>query len=306
MKLMRSVLVKPPLTANDSRRDVMKLRFLALPLLLAFAACGQESQSPPTSTPAEMQEQAASQTEATEATAETETDKAAQEAQPVLESAGEIDEEGPADDRALRLAGTGGSKQQPEARFKEGEHYKRLMPVQPTATGGDKIEVAEVFWYGCGHCASFDPYINRWAEDTPADVEFVRIPAVWNRTLQTHARAFYTAEVLARTGKLKDPEGLHTGFFTEIHANGNMLTTEAGLKKFFSRFGIDESNFDKAWNSFEVDQKLRLAADLNRRYGITGVPAIVVNGKYVTGGQEAGSYERLLEVIDELVAVERR
>lgn len=284
----------------------MNSRLLLLPLTLAaltLAACGQESEAPAPDT-ADSRPTAEETAPAQEEAAVAET-AVQEEAQPVLESAGETAQEAPADDRALRLAGSGGSKEQSETRFTEGRHYTRLMPAQPTVTGGDRIEVAEVFWYGCGHCATFDPIIEGWAEDIPSDVVFVRIPAVWNRTLQTHARAFYTAEVLARTDALEDPEGLHKAFFTEYHGNGNTLASEGRLKEFFARFGVDEESFDKAWNSFEVDQKLRRAADLNRRYGITGVPAIVVNGKYRTGGQEAGGYDTLLEVIDELVAVER-
>jgi thiol:disulfide interchange protein DsbA len=284
----------------------MKPRLLLLPLTLAaltLAACGRESEAP---APDMAQDRPAAEETAPAAGTAVAEAPAREEAQPVSESAGETArDEGPADDRALRLAGSGGNKEQSETRFTEGRHYSRLMPAQPTVTGGDKIEVAEVFWYGCGHCATFDPIIEGWAEDIPADVVFVRIPAVWNRTLQTHARAFYTAEVLARTGALEDWTALHKAFFTEYHGRGNTLATEGRLKEFFARFGVDEESFDKAWNSFEVDQKLRRAADLNRRYGITGVPAIVVNGKYRTGGQEAGGYDTLLEVIDELVAVER-
>lgn len=287
----------------------MKPRLLTLPLLLSFGlltACGQESEPPATgaagSESAAVEEPAAGPTAAEP---DRQAEAAGEEAQPVVESAGETDADSPADNQSLRLAGSGGSKEQADTRFTEGRHYNRLMPAQPTLTGGDRIEVAEVFWYGCGHCATFDPIIEGWAEDIPADVVFVRIPAVWNRTLQTHARAFYTAQVLARNGILEDPEGLHQAFFTEYHAKGNTLATEGRLKEFFARFDVDEASFEKAWNSFEVDQMLRRAADLNRRYGITGVPAIVVNGKYRTGGQEAGGYDTLLEVIDELVAIER-
>ncbi len=292
-------------TIARDRRDIMKPRILLLPLTLAalaLAACGQESEAPAPDT-ADTRPAAEQAAPAQDPVAES---AAREEAQPVLESAGETArQEAPADDRAMRLAGSGGNKEQSGTRFTEGRHYTRLMPAQPTVTGGEKVEVAEVFWYGCGHCATFDPIIEGWADDIPADVVFVRIPAVWNRTLQTHARAFYTAEVLARTSALKDPEGLHKAFFTEYHGNGNTLATEGRLKELFARFGVDEESFDKAWSSFEVDQKLRRAADLNRRYGITGVPAIVVNGKYRTGGQEAGGYDTLLEVIDELVAAER-
>ena len=193
---------------------------------------------------------------------------------------------------------------QQDWQFREGQHYNRIVPTQPTVGGADKIEVAEIFWYGCNHCYSFEPYINRWKDDAPANARFVRIPAMWNPLVKLHAQLYYTEEVLAKNGKLARPEDFRAAVFAEYHERGNRLTNEAAIQQLFERFGVSEDDFQKTWNSFEVAQKMRVAEDLGRRYGITGVPAVVVNGKYRTGGQEAGSYQRLLEVIDELVARE--
>ena len=188
--------------------------------------------------------------------------------------------------------------------FKEGQHYIRMVPSQPTMGGADKIEVAEFFWYGCPHCFSFEPTINKWAADMPASARFVRIPVVWNNVHELHARLFYTMEVLARNGTLADGETFHNTVFQEIQTRGNRLTSEDSIRRLFERFGVDADAFNSTWKSFEVDQKLRVAKDLGRRYSIQGVPAVVVNGKYRTGGVEAGSYDAVPDVIDELIARE--
>ena len=189
-------------------------------------------------------------------------------------------------------------------KFKEGQHYIRMVPSQPTMGGADKIEVAEFFWYGCPHCYSFEPTINAWAAEIPAGVRFVRIPVVWNAMHELHARVFYTMEVLARNGALADGEAFHNTVFQEIQTRGNRLTNEDSVRRLFERFGVDADTFNSTWKSFEVDQKLRVAKDLGRRYAIQGVPAVVVNGKYRTGGAEAGSYDAVPDVIDELIARE--
>ncbi|MGB5247311.1 MAG: thiol:disulfide interchange protein DsbA/DsbL [Woeseia sp.] len=215
-----------------------------------------------------------------------------------------VDDEIVADDSPLMLAQAGSAAPAREWKFKDGQQFKRLVPTQPTVGGADKIEVAEVFWYGCAHCNDFEPFINGWAAKKPANTRFVRIPAMWNPLVKLHAQLYYTEEVLAKNGKLANPQVFHAAVFNEYHQRGNRLTSEEAIAELFARFGVSQEDFKSTWNSFEVAQKLRVAEDLGRRYGITGVPAVVVNGKYRSGGAEAGSYPKLLEVIDELVARE--
>lgn len=215
-----------------------------------------------------------------------------------------IDDEPVAQDAPLLLAQANTAATNQEWKFKEGQHYQRLVPTQPTVGGADKVEIAEVFWYGCAHCNDFEPFINGWSAKKPANTRFVRIPAMWNPLVKLHAQLFYTEEVLAKNGKLADPLVFHAAVFNEYHQRGNRLTSEDAIGALFARFGVSDTDFRSTWSSFEVAQKLRIAEDLGRRYGITGVPAVVVNGKYRTGGAEAGSYPKLLEVIDELVVRE--
>jgi len=183
--------------------------------------------------------------------------------------------------------------------FSLGTHYERLSPTQPTSSGPDKIEVAEIFWYGCPHCFTFDPYLESWKENLPADVSFVRIPALWNEGLQLHARIYYTAEAL---GKLDE---MHSAVFREMHVNRNMLGDPIAIRNFFADFGVDAATFDKTFESFAVHTKIQRADELARRYRVSSVPTVIVNGKYTTNATMAGSYPNLLEVIDELVAMER-
>ena len=184
-------------------------------------------------------------------------------------------------------------------RFQLGTHYERLPAAQGTSSSPNQIEVAEVFWYGCPHCYTFDPYLENWMEDIPDDVSFVRIPAVWNALLVIHARAYYAAQALGVS------EDLHADFFREIHINRNGLDSQAALVEFFSSHGVDADDFNAAYESFAVNTRMNRADELARRYRIASVPTVIINGKYTTDAGMAGSYEELMELIDELVAMER-
>ena len=272
---------------------------LALLILGGVAACSSGDEQAETAVEPTSEEQAPAEEQTV---AEEEAVSEEDETQVVVEeSAAE-----PEDDEQPIMLARADSTDTPVQnwKFKEGQHYIRMVPSQPTMGGADKIEVAEFFWYGCPHCYSFEPTINAWAAEIPAGVRFVRIPVVWNAMHELHARVFYTMEVLARNGALADGEAFHNTVFQEIQTRGNRLTNEDSIRRLFERFSVDAETFGNTWKSFEVDQKLRVAKDLGRRYAIQGVPAVVVNGKYRTGGQEAGSYDAVPDVIDELIARE--
>jgi thiol:disulfide interchange protein DsbA len=234
--------------------------------------------------------------------AETQPDEDAQ-PEMVEESAAE-DAEEEAEDRPLILAQADVPAASQEWKFEEGTHYTRMVPTQPTVGGADKIEVAEVFWYGCNHCYDFETYVNRWLENKPANVRFVRIPAVWNPLVKMHAQLYYTEEVLVKNGKIANPDQFRAAVFAEYHRRGNRMASDSAIQAVFERHGVSADDFSSTWGSFEVAQKLRVAQDLARRYSIASVPTIIVNGKYRTGAVEAGGYPSLMELIDELIARE--
>jgi thiol:disulfide interchange protein DsbA len=185
------------------------------------------------------------------------------------------------------------------ARFQLGKHYNRLSPTQPTSSAPDKVEVAEVFWYGCPHCFAFDPYLKSWIAKKPEYVSFVRVPTLWSPVAKIHARAFYTEEALGKTAEM------HEALFREIHDKQNLLDTEDKLQAFFGRFGVDAATFKTNFDSFAVHAKMQRADELNRRYKIESVPTIVVNGKYTTDVGMAGGNDELFALIGELAASER-
>ena len=277
--------------------DTTKLAALLAAALLVSACSNEQA-------PAEVAEDTAAAVEETveEATATVEEAVEAQteEIQLVEESAAEPEPE----EQAIVLAQADTKPQQQNFKYEEGTHYTRFVPAQPTMGGPDQVEVAEFFWFGCPHCFDLEPFMAQFEETKPAGVRIVRVPVSWNRAAALHAKMFYTAEALENTGVLKDGDGFRTAAFEEFHQRGNRLLSESSMQTLFERFGVSEEDFNSAWNSFDVDRKLRLAQDLATRYSIDSVPAIVVNGKYKTGAALAGSNAALFEVIDELIVRE--
>lgn len=177
--------------------------------------------------------------------------------------------------------------------------YEKLTPAQPTQNP-DKIEVIEFFWYGCPHCYSLEPSLSEWLKNKPDNVEFIRQPAVFSKLWGDHAKAYFTAEALNVVDKV------HADFFDAIQNKKQSLRKEDDLAKFFVAHGVSENDFRNAYNSFLVDAKLRQAKSMAPRYGITGVPALIINGKYKTNGPLAKSQDNMLKILDELIAQESK
>jgi thiol:disulfide interchange protein DsbA len=182
--------------------------------------------------------------------------------------------------------------------FEAGKHYTVISPAQPTSTDPGKVEVAEVFMYSCPGCFGFEPHIQRWLGRKADYINFVRIPAPWNPPAPLHARAYYTAEALGKAEEIDGP------FFAEIHTNRNLLESEAKLADFFEKHGVDEAQFKSVFNSFAVNAKVKRAEELVRRYRVQSTPTVIVNGKYLTTGTQAGSYDAWFAIIDDLAARE--
>ncbi|WP_373188150.1 thiol:disulfide interchange protein DsbA/DsbL [Halopseudomonas sp.] len=187
----------------------------------------------------------------------------------------------------------------PPANFKAGEHYIELATPAPTQDPA-KIEVAELFWYGCGHCFQFEPVLEEWKKDLAEDVSFREVPALFGGVWNTHAQLFYTVQSL---GKLEET---HEAIFNAIHIEKKQLANEAEMVEFLEPYGISEEQFEKAWSSFGVRSKLAEAGRLAKAYRATGVPTLIVNGKYRIEGGMVGGFESMLEVADFLVARERQ
>lgn len=182
--------------------------------------------------------------------------------------------------------------------YKEGTHYSRIANPQPTGDSG-KVEVMEVFWYGCPHCFSLEPTVNKWLKQKPDDVDFVRFPAIPSDRWEWFAKVFYTAEVLGVLDKI------HSPLFEAIHDKKMDLSTPDSIGTFVAEHGVSKDEFISALRSFSVLTKVSRARQLTRRYGITSVPMLIINGKYRTTGRMAGTGEGMFAVTDFLIAKER-
>lgn len=164
----------------------------------------------------------------------------------------------------------------------------------------NKIEVTEVFWYGCPHCYAFEPLIESWTAKIPADVAFVRSPGMWNEMMEGHAQIFFTAETLGVLDKI------HSVAFNEIHQKQNYLQTQDEVRAMFVAQGVSAEDFDKTWSSFGVTSSVKKAGTKMRDYGVRGVPNLIVNGKYrVTVGDGVATQADMLKIVDFLIAKER-
>lgn len=184
------------------------------------------------------------------------------------------------------------------SQLQAGKQYTLISPAQPTNSPAGQVEVTEIFMFGCPGCYAFEPELQKWLATKPAYVNFVRVPAMWEPWAPLHARAYYTAEAL---GKLKDIEG---PFFNEFHAKNNRLDTEAKIAALFQMYGVDPTTFKNTFNSFSINAKVKRADELVKRYQAQSTPTIIVNGKYLTTGAQAGTYSGWFEIINQLIARE--
>lgn len=175
------------------------------------------------------------------------------------------------------------------------DSFQTLEPAIPT-DNKDKLEVIEFFHYGCPHCRAFDPLLEPWVKRLPADVVFVRVPAIWGNTqLAKLAQLYYAIEV---SGKV---EQLHGKVFAAVQDDKVPLHTEDGVREWVAKQGVDAKALMDAYKSFGVQSMLKRADQVARAYKIQGVPTMAVDGRYLTSASMTGSHEATLKVVDTLL-----
>ena len=183
--------------------------------------------------------------------------------------------------------------------FVAGRHYEILD--NPTVTRNpSKVEVVEVFWFGCNHCYALESYIQPWKRNLPNDVDFWKSHITWNAQAETHARLFYSAKALGIEEKAVPAA------FTSIWREGRNLLGNSEVEYFFKGFGVEKERYLSVSNSFGVNNAVKQADNRMRQWAVTGVPTLIVNGKYkVSGTREIGT-SKLLDVVNFLIEKERR
>jgi len=179
-----------------------------------------------------------------------------------------------------------------------GKDFRPVSPPQATEAPAGKIEVLEFFWYGCPHCNSLEPSLKAWVAKLPDDVVFRRVHVPFGE--RRHQQLFYTLEAMGKAEEVND------AVFRAIHVDRDRLDTPDKMVAMLSKHGIDGKQFRETFDSFAVRTKMRRAAQVVDAYGVDGVPAMAVNGKYYTSPSMVGSAAGALRMLDQLIEIERR
>ena len=188
-----------------------------------------------------------------------------------------------------------------------GRDYTLINPPQPIDSG-KKIEVLEFFWYGCIHCYNLETPLKAWLKRKPADVEFRFVPAVFDSSWVPLTRTFYALDAMGLTDKY------HDDIFSAIHKERlkALVTDPRVIADWLAGKGVDKQKFLDTYNSFAVNGRAQRSSDMTRSYDIPGTPALVVDGKYLTGPSmtvnpnNSINYDRFFRVLDQLIAQARK
>jgi thiol:disulfide interchange protein DsbA len=180
----------------------------------------------------------------------------------------------------------------------EGKEYSR-MKVPHAVESGKKIEVIEFFSYGCPHCNDLEPYLQTWFKTIPADVQFRRVPVMFQDRWKGLAKVYYTLEAMGEDVRLS-PE-----VFKAVHVTGTPLYQDKVFFDWAASKGLDRAKVIETYNSFGVDSKLKRAMVVAQEYNVQAVPTVVVDGKFVTLSDRVGGHAAMPAAIDALVAKAR-
>ena len=169
--------------------------------------------------------------------------------------------------------------------------YSLVQPAQPTETEPGTVEVVDVFWFGCPACFRFLPHMDALKEHAPDYLRIRRMPAVFRESWIPHARAYYTAHLLGVEDRI------YPAIFEAIHVQGRSLSTRDALAAFFEERGVSAEEFSDVYDSFAVESLVRKSVAMQRNYGVRATPTVIVNGKYRTSGNLAGSHGNVIKVI---------
>ena len=268
-------------------KPILNISLIALFSVFTLSACMQEEGNTTTATTTQTEQKATSQQQSNNTdSSNTPAEKAAQsESTQTAEASTEND------------TGAAEATDNYTEQFIEGQHYRTLNFELPTEAPAGKIEVTELFWYACPHCFHLEPTMKEYQKEKGDNVYFRRVPATLGPQWKVLAKAYYISRLL-------DPNGtknLHDKIFDTIHKQHRRLSDEEAVKNFFISQGFSEEEVNNAANSMEVQAKLKMATDYSTTSQATGVPTLIVNGKYMTSPTMAQGAAKLKRVLKFLV-----
>jgi protein dithiol oxidoreductase (disulfide-forming) len=188
---------------------------------------------------------------------------------------------------------------QAQSGLEPGRDYIRLDPPHPVASG-DKTEVIEFFYYGCPVCYELEPKLSRWYFNASGSVALRRVPALASDSWENFAKLFYTLQAMGQLARLNWP------VYDNFHFRGLKLNEEPVMANWVAHNGLDKQKFIAIYQSPEIQAKVAQARKMTKDYGIEGVPSIVVDGKFLTSAGMAGSTDKLMQVVEQLVELARK
>jgi len=198
-----------------------------------------------------------------------------------------------------------------DGKWVEGKHYFRIEPAQAKVSNTDKIEVTEVFSYGCPACNQFHPTMNKLIQELPSNAAVAYLPASFmpQENWPMLQRAFLTAQALGVADKANDAmydAVWKTQELSAMQGSGlkpaSALPTIDDAAKVYAKFGADPKEFAAVANSFAINTKVKRADEMLKAYGVEETPTIVVDGKYRLTARSAGGYDQAVELTKWLVA----
>lgn len=201
----------------------------------------------------------------------------------------------------LAVAGLTGCIPDLQARtFTENVEYVVITPALTTQVEDGKVEVAEVFWYGCPHCYSLEPTMEKYQKIKPDNVTFTRVPAMLDATWSFHGKLYYVGQLLDQDGS----KNAHTKIFEALHKQRRRIGNDDQLRRFFKGIGFQADEVNNVLKSMELKTKMNYAREITVKSSLDSVPSIIVNGKYLTSPSMVAGNDKLLEVINYLTALE--
>jgi len=158
-----------------------------------------------------------------------------------------------------------------------------------------KIPVMEFFWYQSDKCFELESLLNSWAHYHKNEVRLIHVPIPFGNE-EPAARIYYTLQASGYG------ERFHPLIYHSIHINNLDLGNGDALVAWLTNHGVQMATFEAKIHSRAVDQHLKKAAELARRYSVLELPTLVVDRRYVTNMGFAGSPDRLYIILDKLLA----
>ncbi len=182
-----------------------------------------------------------------------------------------------------------------QAQLAAGVDFAEIKPALQVDNPA-RIEVVEFFSYACPHCSDLNPLVRKWAAKLPADVAFKRVPVSFNSPFyQLMAKLFYTLDAIG------EMERLDAAAFDAIHVKGLKLIDEKSVQEWAVSQGVDAKKFSDAFKSFSTDSNVKRADQLSRAAKIPGVPALVVDGRYLVVGKNVKNHDELLALTEKVI-----